>query len=275
MYGDQNSENLILPKKFCLNSFHYGCSCSPLYEMFVRHLLKLDCFVFFFCAWVSQFRIRDPLISISSTWVNLCDLTPVPFHSPLSQLELFRGKDHDDVDIVVKGGKKRRREKITLLPPGKGECAFHKGKSCSLNLVQCAHGVSFWNEKVNNLSINDIVGWYGFLWNSNPCQIQTFVKGKNWTNIQCRDVPAQLSSPIVRWLYSKSTPNQGHRHKPSASVTGVPRNLLRPIFGLLVRPAAQHKGLEAAQGRRASRKINNFPPICQPPKKTLSPTQVF
>ena len=106
--------------------------CPPSFEV------RLFCI--FFCAWVSQFRIRDPLISISSTWVNLCDLTPVPFHSPLSQLELFRGKDHDDVDIVVKGGKKRRREKITLLPPGKGECAFHKGKSCSLNLVQCAHG---------------------------------------------------------------------------------------------------------------------------------------
>ena len=76
---------------------------------------RLFC-IYLCCAWVSQFRIRDPLISISSTWVNLCDLTPVPFHSPLSQLELFRGKDHDDVDIVVKGGKKRRREKIALLP---------------------------------------------------------------------------------------------------------------------------------------------------------------
>ena len=177
--------------------------------------------------------------------------------------------------ILLSRGAKKGREKNHTFAPGKGECAFQKGKSCSLNLVQCAHGLSFWNEKVNNLSINDIVGWYGFPWNSNPCQIQTFVKGKNWTNIQCIDVPAQLSSPIVRWLYSKSTPNQGHRHKPSASVTGVPRNLLRPIFGLLVRPAAQHKGLEAAQGRRASRKINNFPPICQPPKKTLSPKQVF
>ena len=101
--------------------------CPPSFEV------RLFCI--FFCAWVSQFRIRDPLISISSTWVNLCDLTPVPFHSPLSQLELFRGKDRDDVDIVVKGGKKKEERKNHTFTPWKGECAFHKGKSCSIDLV--------------------------------------------------------------------------------------------------------------------------------------------
>ena len=174
--------------------------------------------------------------------------------------------------ILLSRGAKKGGEKKSHFCPRKGRMRFPQGQELQ-SKSRITHGLRFWNEKVNNLSINDIVGWYGFPWYSYPCQIQTFVKGKHWTNIKSIDVPAQLSSPIVRWLYSKSTPNQGHRHKPSASVTGVPRNLLRPIFGLLVRPAAQHKGLEAAQGRRASRKINNFPPICQPPKKHCHPNK--
>ena len=43
------------------------------------------------------FRIRDPLISIS-TWVNLSDPTPVPFHSPLSQLVPFLDDDDHEED---------------------------------------------------------------------------------------------------------------------------------------------------------------------------------
>ena len=49
----------------------------------------------------SLFRIRDSLISIS-TWVNLSDPTPVPFHSPLSQLVPFLDDDdHEDDDGEV------------------------------------------------------------------------------------------------------------------------------------------------------------------------------